>query len=241
MEPRFEQFIKERRYLQNVSPATCEWYRQSLRWLANPAPAEAALKDFVMRMRSAGLKASSCNCRIRAVNAYLRWAGLAIKVPRMREEQRVLPTFSVEDVQKIMKWKPKGFCQTRLHVLVLLLVDTGCRSGEALTLLWADVDFDNLLLKLHGKGAKDRLVPFSFELRRHLWRWKQLNRWDLVFPTRRGQRMGRRNELRGVKRLGIAAPERTIHAFRHTFAVNYLRRGGSVFHLQKVLGRVNTK
>jgi integrase/recombinase XerD len=95
-------------------------------------------------------------------------------------------------------------------------------------------------MKLHGKGGKDRLVQFSLELRRHLWRWKKLNRWDLVFPSRHGQWLGRRDQLRDVKllcqRLGIAPPERTIHAFRHTFAVNYLRRGGSVFHLQKVLG-----
>jgi integrase/recombinase XerD len=122
-----------------------------------------------------------------------------------------------------------------------MLADTGCRLGEASELRWSDVDFDNLLLKLHGKGAKDRLVPFSFELRRHLWRWKQLAKgWDLVFPAHTGQRLGRRNELRDVKRLckrlGIVAPARTIHAFRHTFAVNYLRKGGSVFHLQKMLG-----
>lgn len=250
MDARFEQFIQEKKYLANVSAATCEWYKQSLRWLVNPAPDEAALKDFVMRMRAKGLTASSCNCHIRAVNSYLHWdSGVStkccaacshLKVPRLKEEQRILPTFSTEDIKKLLKWKPKGFFPTRLHVLMLLLADTGCRSGEALTLRWADVDFDNMLLKLHGKGAKDRLVPFSFELRRHLYRWKQLNRWDLVIATRQGQHMGRRNELRGVKRLckrlGIVAPPRTIHAFRHTFAVNYLRRGGSVFHLQKVLG-----
>ncbi len=250
MEPRFEQFIQEKKYLANVSPATCEWYKQSLNWLPNPSPDEAALKDFVMRMRAKGLTSSSCNCHIRAVNSYLHWASGAstkccaacshLKVPRLKEEQRILPTFSPADIQKIAKWKPKGFCPTRLHVLMLLLADTGCRSGEALTLRWPDVDFDNLLLKLHGKGAKDRLVPFSFELRRHLWRWQHLCKRDLVFPTLHGQHMGRRNELRGVKRLckrlGIQAPARTIHAFRHTFAVNYLRRGGSVFHLQKVLG-----
>jgi integrase/recombinase XerD len=52
--------------------------------------------------------------------------------------------------------------------------------------------------------------------------------------------MGRRVVLRAVKnlctRLGFDPPARTVHAFRHTFAVNYIRRGGSVFHLQKVLG-----
>jgi len=250
MEPRFEQFIQEKKYLANVSPATCEWYKQSLNWLSSPSPDGAALKDFVMRMRAQGLTATSCNCRIRAVNSYLHWASgqgtkccaacSHLKVPRLKEEQRILPTFSVEDVQKIARHKPKGFYAVRLHVFVLTLIDCGCRSGEAMGLRWPDVDFDNLLLKLHGKGAKDRLVPFSFELRRHLWRWRQLCKWDLVFPSHQGQWLGRRDQLRDVKilckRLGIVPPARTIHAFRHTFAVNYLRRGGSVFHLQKMLG-----
>ncbi len=191
MEPRFEQFIQEKKYLANVSPATCEWYKQSLQWLSSPSPDAAALKDFVMRMRAQGLSASSCNCRIRAVNSYLHWASgqgtkrcaacSHLKVPKLKEEQRILPTFSVEDVQKLAHHKPKGFYAARLHVFILTLIDCGCRSGEAMGLRWQDVDFDNLLLKLHGKGAKDRLVPFSFELRRHLWHWHQLCKWDLVF------------------------------------------------------------
>jgi integrase/recombinase XerD len=250
MEARFEQFIQEKKYLANVSPATCEWYASSLRWLPSPTPDAVELKAMVMRMRERGLMASSCNCHIRAINSYLHWnsgvttgccaACTHLRVPRLKEEQRILPTFSVEDIQKIAKWKPKAFCEVRLHTFILTLVDTGCRSGEAMGLRWSDVDLDNMLLKLHGKGAKDRLVPMSFELRRHLYRWRQLNKFDLVFASRQGQWLGRRDQLRDVKllctRLGIAIPARTIHAFRHTFAVNYLRRGGSVFHLQKMLG-----
>ena len=51
MEVRFEQFIQERKYLSNVSPATLEWYKQSLQWLTVPNPSEDQLKDLVMRMR----------------------------------------------------------------------------------------------------------------------------------------------------------------------------------------------
>jgi integrase/recombinase XerD len=251
MESRFEEFIREKKYLIGVSPATCEWYASSLRWLPGPSPDGPELKAVVMKMREHGLKSSSCNCHIRAINSYLHWSSAATgvkcsaacphpKVPCLKEEQRILPTFSNSDIQKIVKWKPRGFFRTRAHVLMLLLADTGCRSGEATALRWRDVDLDNLLLTLHGKAATDRIVPCSLELRRHLYRWRQLNRWDLVFPTRQGGLMGRRNVLRGVKllcqRLDIAAPERTVHAFRHTFAVNYLRRGGSVFHLQQMLG-----
>jgi integrase/recombinase XerD len=240
---RFSQFIRERQYLHNVSPTTIEWYRHSFKWLPNENPTQEDLKNAVMRMREKGLKATGCNSVIRAINAYLKWTGSPRRVLYLKEEQRVLPTFSLLDIKKLLGYRPKpmNLYQRRLHLLILLLLDTGCRIDEALSLKAADCDLDNLLFTVTGKGRKERKIPFSFELRRHLSRFlADLHPEQLVFATRHGRKLGRRNVLRDVKlhcrHLMIAPPERTLHAFRHTFAIHYLRKGGSVFHLQKVLG-----
>jgi integrase/recombinase XerD len=134
VEPTFAQFIKERKYLTNVTPATIEWYEQSFAWLSTESPSDADLKDFVIRMRERGLKATGCNCRIRAVNAYLKWAGSPHRIPKLKEPQLVLPTFSKAQVTLLLKHKPHGVCQTRLLLIVLTLLDTGCRISEVLGL-----------------------------------------------------------------------------------------------------------
>lgn len=242
--PLFSQFIRERQYLHNVAPTTVEWYKHSFKWLRTEAPSQDELKDAVLRMREKGLKATGCNSAIRAINAYLKWAGSAERMSYLKEEQRVLPTFTLPQVALLTKWKSGTvFCRRRLHALVLTLLDTGCRIDEVLSLHVEDCNMDNLLLTVNGKGRKQRRVPFSFELRRVLARYVTdfCKQGDAVlFGTRRGKKLGRRNVLRDVKRLckrlGFDPPERTLHSFRHTFAVFYLRRGGSVFHLQKVLG-----
>lgn len=237
------QFIQERRYLSNVSLATVEWYKQSLRWLGTESPTADDLKAFVMRMREKGLKPTACNNRIRAVNAYLKWTGSPLRASKLKEPQLVLPTFAASQVKLMLGWKPRNFYQRRLHLLLLILLDTGCRISETLDLRVSDCDFDNLLLTLNGKGGKQRKVPFSFELRRHLVRYTRdfcPHAHVVMLGTRKGYRLDRHVMARDVKllckRLGFDPPARTLHAFRHTFAVNYLRRGGSVFHLQKVLG-----
>jgi hypothetical protein len=60
MNEHFERFLSERRYLQNVSARTIEWYRAALQELNDPQPNQQALKLFVIRMRERGLKATSC-------------------------------------------------------------------------------------------------------------------------------------------------------------------------------------
>jgi integrase/recombinase XerD len=239
----FSQFIRERQYLHNVSPATLEWYKHSFKWLPTESPSQIDLQDAVLRMREKGLKATGCNSAIRAINAYLKWSESPLKIPQMKEPQIVMPTFTAAQVSLLVNWKPRSFCQRRLHLLVLILLDTGCRITEALTLRTSEIDFDNMLVTLDGKGRKQRVVPFSFELRKALFRFitDYKRKPDaLLLASRNEIRLGRRVMLRDVKllckRLGFEPPGRTLHAFRHTFAVTYIRRGGSVFHLQKVLG-----
>jgi integrase/recombinase XerD len=253
MEPRFEQFIRERQYLTNVTPATIEWYRRCLKWLPSESPTQSDLKDIVLRMRGKGLKETGVNTVLRCINAYLHWnsgaerkcgAGCShLRIAQLKEPSLVLPTFTEQQVKRLITWRPKGKYQRRLHLLFLFLLDTGSRISEALGLHISEVDFDNLLVTLDGKGRKQRVVPISFELRKALFRFcmETDRRPDaLLFASRTGATWSRRNILRDVKRLcsdfGFTPPSRTLHAFRHTFAVNYLRRGGSVFHLQKMLG-----
>jgi integrase/recombinase XerD len=254
MLPRFEQFVRERQFLANASVATIEWYTHSLKWLPSERPCEDELKDTVMRMREKGRNATGCNTVIRAINAYLHWntAGsekkcgpgcVHLRVPYLKEPQLVLPTFTAAQVRLLVRWEPKQKFHRRLHLLILILLDTGCRISEALTLRVRDIDMDNTLVTLNGKGRKQRIVPFSFELRKALFRYlRDFTRKpdSLLFTSCNETELGRRVVLRDVKllckRLGFDPPARTLHSFRHTFAVNYLRRGGSVFHLQKVLG-----
>jgi hypothetical protein len=74
MFPLFQRFIQERKYLKNVSPATIIWYEQSLAWLTVEQPTGEDLRNLVVRMREAGVRAILCNCHIRAINGYLHWA-----------------------------------------------------------------------------------------------------------------------------------------------------------------------
>ncbi len=55
-------------------------------------------------------------------------------------------------MRALIGYKPKTFRQARVHLAALLILDTGVRIWEALNLRDRDVDFDNLMLKVFGKG-----------------------------------------------------------------------------------------
>ena len=109
------------------------------------------------------------------------------------------------------------------------MLDTGLRPSEMLNLQRDDIDFSNLILKVLGKGRKERLVPFSPELRKRLF---------LAFAGFGGTCWEKRNSTTSLYLLQdkVGLPRFGWHRLRHTFATNYLRQGGDIVRLSMVLG-----
>lgn len=240
------QFLEYGRYVRNWSPRTVRCYSKALAVYTRTGsemPTKANLQAFVARMRQEGRSVGGCNVCIRTVNSLLTWMhdeGLIadpLKVKLLRAERTVVTALSDADLKRLL-WAPsKG---TRAWVLIALILDTGLRIDEALGLERSNVDLERLTLKVMGKGRKERLVPISSQLRKHLWRWLKKSTGRYVFCTRSGGRLNYRNAYRDVQTIchsrGVVAHP---HAFRHCFAVTYIRNGGDIYKLSRILGHTS--
>jgi site-specific recombinase XerD len=105
------------------------------------------------------------------------------------------------------------------------------------------VDFDNLLMTIKGKGDKERIVPFSPELNKTLYRYDQKNKYSQVwfFPTTTGNRMTYQNFAKEWRALckDIGLEYRSFHKLRHNFGLNFIRQGGDISELRRLLGHAS--
>ncbi len=103
---------------------------------------------------------------------------------------------------RLIAFKPKGVNETRTHIAALLILDGGYRISELLELPCEGCDFDNLIVKVRGKGNKHRLVPLSIEMRKILYRYSVNHSGSgrLLFGTRKNILVTVRNFERDLKR-----------------------------------------
>jgi site-specific recombinase XerD len=90
----------------------------------------------------------------------------SLAIPKVKQPKRIIPTYSADDVVRILSHKPRNHTERRLLSVLALLVDSGLRIEEALILRRAAIDLDSLVITVKGKGQKDRIVPFSIECRK---------------------------------------------------------------------------
>jgi integrase/recombinase XerD len=269
IEPVSERFITSGIYLKNWATRTVRTYRQGFRALtralrdaaddstnATDALAKPHLEAFVVSLRQRGVSPGGCNMYLRTINSFLSWLHeegrieTKLRIKLLHQPRNPPAVFTDADVRLIVGYKPTSFSSLRLWTLINVLIDTGVRIDEALGLRVVDCDLENLFLTVLGKGSKERKVPVSLALRKVLWRYVQVRERRHVpgaylFGTRTGNRLSYRNVHRDLValcgRLGIQGPRVSPHTFRHYFAVSYIRNGGDLYRLSRILGHTSVK
>jgi integrase/recombinase XerD len=236
---RFEEFLNERKYLLNVSHKTLVYYGCAFRaWEKHYGDGKPA--TWIKNMLESGIKPVSVNTYICAMNTYWKWEGAGTKLKYIKEEEKILTTLSPQQVHWMIHGKPIGRNQTRAHLVALTILDCGLRISETLSLRKEDIDLENLSVHVMGKGGKHRLVPISQELRSRLFRYMRENEMKYLFQTRSSRKVSIRNMERDFKtlfkRVGIEGVRASPHTLRHSFAICYLRNGGDLFTLSRILG-----
>lgn len=244
----FDRFLQERTYLKGVSPKTLDYYRWVRRAFAESLaqPTKEKMLTCIQKLLASGVSPISVNTYLRGFKAYINWLrqeghlNEVFKVQMLRTEQKVLATFTPAHIHAFINWKAVGSNEVRLKTLILCALDTGMRVGEILSLHREQINLDGLTILVKGKGNRQRLIPMSIEFRKFLFRQLTSHNHAFIFPARMGQKLSQRNLLRDFKvvckRLGITGVRTSFHIFRHSFAVNWLRQGGNLYSLQRILG-----
>lgn len=139
--------------------------------------------------------------------------------------------------------------------ILLFLLDTGVRVSELCDLTVRDVNLPSRSARVQGKGGKDRTVYFGRRTAQALWKYLRTHNltertpehpfWVSLGGKNPGDGLTRNGVLQMVRRLGqqahITHRKVSVHTFRHTFAVQYLRNGGNQFTLMELLGHTDLK
>ena len=119
-------------------------------------------------LKKSGISICAINCYARSFNSYLTWlykegyVSEPLRLALLREQKRVFKPLTDQQLRAILSHKPRTFGERRFHTLLCLAVDVGCRIEEAMTLKRSDVDMDNLVIRIYGKGRRNvssRSVP----------------------------------------------------------------------------------
>jgi integrase/recombinase XerD len=223
------------------------------------------LIEFVVERKASGAATSSIARQLAAI----RMAHRHLAVERHRPDD---PTIDLEGV-RVPSGIPKPLTEdqvTRLLAevagstpqhrrdlaLLELLYATGARISEAVGLSMGDIDFDERLVRLYGKGAKERIVPYGGAAASALeaWfspdgrgllvprQWRRRDDAEAVFLNLRGGRLSRQAAWMVVKKYGQRAGIETDlspHVLRHSCATHLLDHGADLRVVQEMLGHAS--
>lgn len=235
----------------------------SRRGVADPARAKRDdVGAFVIELQRKGLAASSVERAVAAVKSFHKFLvreGMADdhpagQVPLPKKPTRLPDVISIEDVDRLLSQPfPEGPAGLRDRAALETLYGCGLRVSELVGLDLLDVDLHEGLVRVRGKGDKDRVVPIAgaagdalesyLEHGRRYLRAKKPRRPadpSAVFVNLRGGRLTRQAVFAMVRRYGgRVGLDIHPHTLRHSFATHLLEGGADLRALQEMLGHAD--
>ena len=225
-----------------------------------------AVRSYLAALHRAKLSNRSLARHLSTLRSFFRWAcreghlatSPARGLPAPRVPKTLPRAMTLPDTERLLAAEPaESFVPERERALFELLYATGLRVSEAAGLDLEDVDFEARLVRVTGKGSRERIVPFgeaagdalsAYLPSRAALRHRAAEAGEAdgagepVFVNARGGRLTPRSMARLLKtRLRAAGlpAEISPHALRHTFATHLLQAGADLRAIQELLGHAS--
>lgn len=248
--------------IRNLAPRTLSVYAERLgylaRWLEEKGidiedVTKRDIQDYLLTLIGA-VSDETVNGRIRVYRRffnYLEEEGLwdkpspTHKLKLIKSEKRIKPVLSPEQIQKALQTLNKSTYEGyRNLTMVMLFWDAMIRKEELITLTLDHIDLRGGLIKVFGKGRKERHVPMGAKtiktLHFYLNRWRNGSQGNLAFCQRSGKPITSRHCHKIIQEIGNKAGVALYpHLIRHSAATYFIRQGGSPVILQKILGHTS--
>lgn len=259
MNSHIQKFLRYLEIEKGVSPHTLRAYRKDLEAFSNHVKSKVEdielndIRGFVAEEINSGHKKTTAGRRLAAVRSFLKFLyregyiksnpAKLVPTPKL---PKMLPKFlSVDDVFSLVE-KPEGIglLPARDRAILELLYSSGLRVSELSGLNAEDINVREGLVKVKGKGKKERIVPVgtkaveaikTYLIERVLLRKKD----NALFLNKNGKRLTdrsiRRIVIKYAKAIGVNS-RIGPHTLRHTFASHLLQGGADLRVIQELLG-----
>lgn len=269
MRDEIERFLTYLRVERNASPLTIKSYREDLTALveyftadgdATPAAdgvTTVELRGYVAAMHDAEYAKTTISRRLASLRSFFRfgqregWSttnpAKALRNPR---KPRHLPHYlSTDEIGKLLVSPPGNHAMgLRDRAILETMYSAGLRVSELVGLLDGDLDLDDGLVRVRGKGKRERFAPVGSHAVKAIRHWLTVRRLagdnaptakSPVFVNRFGRRLTTRSIGRMLEKhlreTGLDA-RTTPHTLRHSFATHLLDRGADIRSVQELLG-----
>ena len=168
----------------------------------------------------------------------------------LKTKKSIPRVLSEEDIDKLLDIDPKNAFEYRNKAMLELMYSSGLRVSELLNLNVNDIDFDLNIVRIFGKGSKERIMPINEIATSYLYEYINIYRKtllknkvnDILFLNSRGESLSRQGFFKILKEIAREKEinkELSPHTLRHSFATHLLNHGADLRSIQTMLGHEN--